>query len=112
MVMSDHKYGPNLPFDGEETVSAFFANDAEMYHQRGIWETFADVRDVQWLTPDLCLVNAHFPYIDADGNDMGDGESSLYIVRRTAGGYAIAGIVTLGTESDHAGPQPHGQLAL
>ena len=108
MVMSDAKYGPNQPFDRGDTASAFFAKDAEMYRQRGIWGTFADVRDVQWLTPDLCLVNVHFPYIDADGNDMGDGESSLYIVRRTAGGYAIASIVTLGTESDHAGPQPAG----
>ena len=101
MVMSDRtRYGPSRPLDDAPTVSGFFANAPQMYNAKGIARTFADVEDVQHLAPDVVLVRARFPYIDADGNDMGDGETSLYVVRKDGSDYAICAAVTLGVDSD------------
>lgn len=106
MVMSDPKYGPNQVLQDAEAASRILERAPEMYHERGIHDTFPEVEDVQRVAAGLLLVRARFPYIDADGNDMGDGETSLYVVRETGqaggagGGYAIAAAVTLGADSD------------
>lgn len=55
----------------------------------------------RWLDDGFALVQVRFPYFDADGNDLGDAERSLYLLRRQPNReYLIAGIVALGTESD------------
>lgn len=101
MVMSDlRKYGPSQSLEDEQVVADFFAQAPAMYHARGIEDTFANVEQVDWIADDLALVRAQFPYIDADGNDMGDGESSIYLLRRTGRDFAIAAAITLGVDSD------------
>lgn len=103
MVMADaQRYGQNQPLGDVQVVADFFGKAPQMYHERGIEDTFPDVRDVEWLAEDLALVRAHFPYIDADGNDMGDGERSLYVIRRNEDGLAICAAIPLGTYADRA----------
>src|SRR5687767_14120553 len=56
MVMANaQQYGQNQPLDDVQVVADFFAKAPQMYHERGIEETFADVRDVEWLADDLAL---------------------------------------------------------
>jgi hypothetical protein len=101
MVMADaQRYGKNQALGDPETVAAFFARAPQMYHEKGVHETFADIRDIDWLADDLALVRARFPYIDADGNDLGDGEESVYLVRRNDDGHAICAAIPLGTDGD------------
>jgi hypothetical protein len=103
MVMANApKYGANQPLRDTESVADFFEQAPQMYQAKGVDETFADIQEVRPLTDDLALVRAHFPYIDADGNDMGDGETSLYVVRRVGDRFAICAAITLGTDADHA----------
>lgn len=103
MVMANAaQSGGNQVLQDRGTVAAFFAQAPEQYHAKGIEETFPDIEDVQWLADDLALVRVRFPYVDADGNDLGDGETSLYVVRRSGDGHAICAAVTLGTDSDRA----------
>lgn len=104
MVMSDPEaYGPNHVFQDQETAARFFAEAPRMDHERGIEDTFPGVEQVQDLGSGLLLARVRFPYIDADGNDMGDGETSLYVLRRRPQeGYAIASVVTLGADADRA----------
>jgi hypothetical protein len=103
MVMSAvGGYGGTQPIGSAEEAEAFFDRAPEQYHAKGIEETFPDVEDVQWVSHDLALVRAHFPYIDRDGNDMGDGETSLYVVRKDGEGHRICAAVTLGTDGDRA----------
>jgi hypothetical protein len=104
MVMSNRtKYGPNQPLPDVGTVAGFFAKAPEMYQARGITDTFADIEDVQWLADDLAAVRVRFPYIDNNGNDMGDGETSLYVLRKDGDTYRICTAVTLGVDSDRGG---------
>jgi hypothetical protein len=107
MVMSDvRKYGPNQVLHDRETAARVFARAPEMYHERGIHDTFPDVEDAREIADGLVLVRTRFPYIDADGNDTGDGETSLYVVRKEAregmDGYAICAAITLGADSERA----------
>jgi hypothetical protein len=114
MVMAnEQKYGKSQPLGDVQVVADFFAKAPQMYHDRGVDQTFADLREVDWLADDLALVRAHFPYIDADGNDMGDGETSLYVVRRNDDGHAICAAITLGTDEDRAAARrrkPRGEV--
>lgn len=104
MVMSTTpQYGGNQLLVDTETVADFFSTAPEQYHAKGIAQTFPDIQDVQWVAHDLALVKAHFPYIDDDGNDMGDGETSLYVVRKTGANYAICAAITLGVDSEVEG---------
>lgn len=110
MVMSAvGNYGGSQPIPDAAQAAEFFDRAPEQYHAKGIGETFAHIQDVQWLSHDLALVRVHFPYIDADGNDLGDGETSLYIVRRQGQqrpGYAICAAITLGTDGDQPARRP------
>ena len=103
MVMSGvGEYGGAQLLQDEQTVSDFFAKAPEMYNAKGIHQTTAVVEDVQWLTHDLALVRVHLPYLDEDGDDMGDSESSVYLLRKDGHDYRICSAITLGAESDRA----------
>jgi len=101
MVMSAvGRYGGNQPIPDEASAASFFGQAPQQYHAKGIEQTFPDVEDVQWIAHDLAVVEVHFPYIGADGNDLGDGERSVYVVRRQGRDHAICAAITLGTDSE------------
>jgi hypothetical protein len=103
MVMAavgDH--GGSQPLQDKESVAAFFDQAPQQYHAKGIHETTAILDDLQWIAHDLAFARVSFPYLDEDGNDLGDGESSVYLLRQTQDDYAICAAVTLGAESDRA----------
>lgn len=103
MIMSDvGKYGGNQVLQDEGTVASFFDKAPEQYHAKGIEQTTANLEDIEWIAPDLALVRVRFPYLDAQGDDMGDGETSVYVVRKTGLDFAICTAVTLGTDGDRA----------
>lgn len=103
MVMSAvGDYGGNQPLQDQPSVAAFFDRAPEQYQAKGVHQTTANLEGIHWVADDLALVRAHFPYLDEDGNDLGDGETSLYLLRRTPDDYAICAAITLGVDSDLA----------
>ena len=101
MVMSAvGEYGGAQAIDDERSAAGFFEQAPQQYHAKGIEETFPEVEWVEWISHDLALAQVHFPYIDADGNDLGDGETSVYVLRKAGAGYAICAAITLGTDSE------------
>lgn len=103
MVMSAvGEYGGNQPLQDPESVADFFSQAPRQYQAKGIHETTANIDDLHWIADDLALARVNFPYLDGDGNDMGDGETSVYLLRRTQDDYAICAAITLGAESDRA----------
>jgi hypothetical protein len=107
MVMSAvGEYGGTTPIRDADEAATFFEQAPQQYHAKGIEETFPDVEEVQWLAHDLALVKAHFPYMDADGNDLGDGETSVYVVRKDGNDHRIGAAITLGTDSDRQALRP------
>ncbi len=117
MVMSAvGGYNGTQPISSLDEAIDFFSKAPEQYHAKGVEETFPDIEEVQWLSHDLALVRAHFPYIDADGNDMGDGETSVYLIRKQTAPapspFTICAAVTLGVDSDRAQLRRQGRTAM
>lgn len=101
MVMADAKYGPSQVLQEPQKVAGFFEQAPEQYHAKGIETTFPEIEWLDWADEGIGVVRVRFPYVDADGNDLGDGESSLYVLRRDPNGeLAILTAVALGTYSD------------
>jgi hypothetical protein len=96
MVMGDS----TQPLNDPGTVARFFGEAPRMYRERGIEQTFPLTESTEWLTPELALVRVRWPYIDADGNDTGDAETSVYVVRKGRGGPLVCSAIALGVESE------------
>lgn len=103
MVMSAvGEYGGTQAIRDADEAAGFFDQAPDQYHAKGVDQTFPDIQDVQWIAHDLALVRVHFPYLDDDGNDMGDGETSVYVVRKSGPGHTLCAAITLGTDGDRA----------
>lgn len=110
MVMGDPKYGASQVLQDPQKVSGFFAQAVDQYQQKGIETTFPQIESLEWADDGIGLVRVRFPYVDADGNDLGDGESSIYILRRDPNGeLAIVTAVALGTYSDRVARRKGGK---
>lgn len=101
MAMADTKHGPSQVLQEPQKVAGFFEQAPEQYHAKGIETTFPLIETLEWADEGIGVVRVRFPYVDADGNDLGDGESSLYVLRRDPNGeLAILAAVALGAYSD------------
>lgn len=110
MVMADPKYGPSQLLQEPQKVAGFFDQAPEQYHDKGIGSTFPEIESLEWADEGIGVVRVRFPYVDADGNDLGDGESSLYVLRRDPNGeLAIVTAVALGSYSDRKARRGRGR---
>lgn len=66
-------------------VEKFFGAAKDMYEAKGITHTRAELGPVDWLTDKILEVDVRFPYLDRQGNELGE-ESSRYTVRRAENG--------------------------
>jgi uncharacterized NTF2-like protein DUF6841 len=64
-----------------QEVEQFFGGAKEQYNARGIVDTRADILELKWLTPRIALVEVRWPYLDQEGNEVGE-EVSTYALRR------------------------------
>lgn len=62
-------------------VEQFFGGAKEQYNAQGIMDTRAEVLELKWLTPRMALVEVRWPYLDGQGNEVGE-EVSTYALRR------------------------------
>lgn len=62
-------------------VEQFFGGAKEQYNAQGIMDTRADILELKWLTPRMALVEVRWPYLDGQGNEVGE-ELSTYGLRR------------------------------
>ncbi len=97
MVMAGAK---NQALTDPNQVADFFGHAFEQYNSKGIYSTVPIVESILWLSDDLAQVRTRFPHIDQDGNDMGDGETSLYLIRTKGDDALVCGAITLGVDSE------------
>ncbi len=64
-----------------QDVEQFFGGAKEQYNARGIIDTRADILELKWLTSRMALVEVRWPYLDQQGNEVGE-EVSTYALRR------------------------------
>ena len=79
-----------------DEVAGFFGGAKEQYNKDGIAGTRPDVQSIVWHTPKLASVTVQWPYLDAQGKEIGRSESSVYVVRLRGREAKICAVVMLG----------------
>ena len=70
-----------LSVQSSDQVEAFFGGAKDQYNRAGITATHPDITSLRWLTDRLVVVTVRWPYLDANGEEVG-AESSTYTLRR------------------------------
>lgn len=79
-----------------DEVAAFFGGATDQYHAQGVTGTRVDVQRVDWHSDALASVTVRWPYLDAEGREVGRSESSCYVVHLAGGQAKICAALLLG----------------
>lgn len=77
-----------------DEVEQFFSGAKDMYNERGIVDTRAEIQDLDVVSDDLVIVRVRFPYYDESGDEHGE-ESSSYTLSRGSDGEFKMRVVTM-----------------
>lgn len=64
-----------------EEAADFFGRAREQYNEKGVSDTRPEIMELIWLTPRIAEVRVRWPYLDDEGDEMGE-ETSSYTLRR------------------------------
>jgi hypothetical protein len=82
-------------------VQEVFGGAKAQYNARGITDTRPDILRLDWITHRLAIVEVRWPYLTADGDEVGE-ETSTYVIRREPDGrLAIRAAVMHGEAATH-----------
>lgn len=68
-----------------EEVAEFFGGAREQYNAQGVTDTKAEIVRLDEISDRLVMVRVHWPWLDAQGNEVG-GEASTYTLSREKDG--------------------------
>ena len=77
--------------DHEQTVSSlqgmaqFYDGARELYNARGIGDTRPELQSLEWIGASMALAQVRWPWLDAEGHEVGS-ETSSYLLKRDASG--------------------------
>lgn len=93
LVVSDEG---SRPVSALSEVAAFFGAAKEQYSRHGVTGTRVDVLGMVWHTERVASVTVRWPWLDAQGKDVGRSETSVYVVRVTDGAAKICAAIMAG----------------
>ena len=80
----------------ETEVEQFFDGAKDMYNERGIVGTRAEIVDLDWVGPDLVIATVRWPYLDQNDRTLGEESSSYTLLRGEDGGFKLRVITMRG----------------
>jgi hypothetical protein len=84
-----------------DELQEVFGGAKAQYNARGIADTRPDILRLDWVTDRLAIVEVRWPYLAADGDEIGE-ETSTYVIRREPDGrLAIRASVMHGEAETH-----------
>jgi ketosteroid isomerase-like protein len=93
----------------ETEVEQFFAGAKDMYNERGIVGTRAEISDLDWVGEDLVIATVRWPYLDENERVLGEESSSYTLLRGEDGSFKLRVITMRGaspleteSEREHA----------
>jgi hypothetical protein len=93
----------------ESEVEQFFDGAKDMYNERGIFGTRAEIVDLDWVGPDLVIARVRWPYLDQNERTVGEESSSYTLLRGEDGGFKLR-VITMrgatGNEPEIEGTPP------
>ena len=82
-------------------IQDVFGGAKAQYNARGITDTRPDILRLDWVTHRIAIVEVRWPYLAADGDEVGE-ETSTYVIRREPDGQlAIRAAVLHGGAATH-----------
>jgi hypothetical protein len=82
-------------------IQDVFGGAKAQYNARGITDTRPDILRLDWVTHRIAIVEVRWPYLAADGDEVGE-ETSTYVIRREPDGQlAIRAAVLHGEAATH-----------
>lgn len=82
----------------EDEVEQFFAGAKDLYNDRGIVSTRAEILELDWVGTDLVVATVRWPYLDQNDRVLGE-ESSSYTLLRGEDGSFKTRVVTMRGET-------------
>jgi hypothetical protein len=80
----------------ESEVEQFFAGAKDMYNERGITGTRAEISDLDWVGDDLVIATVRWPYLDQNDRVLGEETSSYTLLRGEDGSFKLRVITMRG----------------
>jgi hypothetical protein len=91
----------------ESEVEEFFGGAKEMYNERGIVGTRAEITHLDWIGQDLVIATVRWPYLDGNDRVLGEESSSYTLLRGEDGSFKLR-VITLRGESATDAADPDG----
>jgi hypothetical protein len=97
--------GPNEArvVQSESEVEQFFDGAKDMYNERGIVGTRAEIVDLDWVGTDLVIATVRWPYLDQNDRTLGEESSSYTLLRGEDGGFKLRVITMRGEVGNASG---------
>ena len=90
-----------LTVSSSADIRDVFGGAKTQYNARGITDTRPDILRLDWITQRLAIVEVRWPYLAADGDEIGE-ETSTYVIRREPNGQlAIRAAIMHGEAATH-----------
>jgi hypothetical protein len=86
----------------ESEVEQFFDGAKEMYNERGIVQTRADIVSLDWVGTDLVVATVRWPYLNEREEELGEETSSYTLLRGEDGSYKLRTILMRGASGPAA----------
>jgi len=78
----------------EADVEQFFEGAKDLYNERGIVSTRAEITHLDWVSNDLVIATVRWPYMDGIDRVLGEESSSYTLLRGEDGSFKVR-VVTL-----------------
>lgn len=86
----------------ESEVEQFFDGAKEMYNERGIVQTRAEIVSLDWVGTDLVVATVRWPYLNERDEELGEETSSYTLLRGEDGSYKLRTILMRGASGPAA----------
>jgi hypothetical protein len=90
-----------IPVAALAEVESFFGGAKEQYNQMGIVDTRADIAHVEWANQRVAMVRVRWPYIDQQGRERGQEQSTYTLRRDDRGDLKVRAVVMHGASGRH-----------
>lgn len=77
-------------------VVEFFSSGKDQYNALGITDTRAEIQALDWVSEDLVVVDVRWPYLDANGEEVGEERSTYTLLRDAQGRLKIRSVLMRG----------------
>ena len=83
----------------EAEVEQFFSGAKDLYNERGIVSTRAEITNLDWIGEDLLIATVRWPYLDGNDRVLGEESSSYTLLRGEDGSFKLR-VITMRGQSD------------